>query len=239
MLNVSRTIVDQYGSDKSDYFATLGADLTDKLLKTRVVKNYVRGNVISYCDEPLLHILLIQSGVVKVLACLLDGREFVVDTLKPGSLFGEVDVFRPTCPSFEVHAISACEIWALDGKVIKEAIVSDPELSARLLCYVASRNKALEDRLVGLTSVSIPSRLANTLLRLWSGEEQSGGHARTINISQHELASMLPASREKVNRCLREWERGNIIDLSPGAITITDPQALSNYVGCLGVLHRR
>jgi CRP-like cAMP-binding protein len=182
-----------------------------------------------------------QSGAVKVLTYLLDGREFVVDTLMPGSIFGEIDVLRRTKPLFQVHALTSCEIWSLDGKLIRDAVETDPGLCVNLLYYVVRRVTELEDRLINLAKLSVSSRLANTLLRLSAGETQYGaGEAqcgaeymtRTINLSQHELASMLPASREKVNRCLREWERSRIVDLAPGSITITNPRALHAYAVC-------
>lgn len=222
----------QYSRNNIEYFSILGKDLTEKLLKTKVVKNYDKGEVISQGDKSLNYILLLHSGLVKILTYLMDGREFVIDTPTPGSVVGEIDVLRRTRPTFEVHALTACEIWSLDAKIVRDAIASDPEVSINLLYYVVQRIQALENRLVCLTSVSIPSRLANALLRLSTTEGQPGQVINKINISQHELASMLPASREKVNRCLREWERSRIVDLSPGRITINNPRALHEYAIC-------
>lgn len=223
------------------FFSIIGSDLTERLLKTRTVRGYEKGALISQRDEPSNHLLFMQSGAVKVLTYLLDGREFVVDTLMPGSIFGEIDVLRRTKPLFQVHALTSCEIWSLDGKLIRDAVETDPGLCVNLLYYVVRRVTELEDRLINLAKLSVSSRLANTLLRLSAGETQYGaGEAqcgaeymtRTINLSQHELASMLPASREKVNRCLREWERSRIVDLAPGSITITNPRALHAYAVC-------
>ncbi len=232
MFKSGRHISGQYSINSVEYFSILGKDLTEKLLKTKVVKNYDKGEVISPGDKTSNYILLIHAGLIKILTYLMDGREFVIDTPTPGSVVGEIDVLRSTRPSFEVHALTACEVWSLDAKIVRDAIASDPEVSVNLLFYVVQRIKELEDRLVCLTSVSIPSRLANALLRLSSIEGQAGRAISKINISQHELASMLPASREKVNRCLREWERSRIVDLSPGTITITNPRALHEYAIC-------
>jgi CRP/FNR family transcriptional regulator, cyclic AMP receptor protein len=232
MLNYVRTIDRRYSRNKNEYFSILGKDLTESLLKTKVVKNYIKGDIIAQSDKPSNYILLIHNGLVKILTYLMDGREFVVDTPAPGSMFGEIDVLRQTRPSFEVRALTACEIWALDAKIVRDAIASDPEIGTNLLYYVVRRVKELEDRLVCLTSVSIPSRLANALLRLSCVEGQCGPAFNKISISQHELASMLPASREKVNRCLREWARSRIVDLAPGTITITNPRALHEYATC-------
>jgi CRP-like cAMP-binding protein len=218
----------------SGFFSIVGSELTEKLLKTRIVKSYEKGASISQRDEPSNYVLFMQGGAAKVLTYLFDGREFVVDTLKPGSIFGEIDVLRRTKPVFQVHALNSCEVWLLDGKLIRDAVETDPSISANLLYYVIKRVTELEDRLINLTTLSVSSRLANTLLRLSTGEAHYGDDSmrQTINLSQHELASMLPASREKVNRCLREWERSQIVNLAPGSITITNPRALHAYAIC-------
>jgi len=169
---------------------------------------------------------------VKIVTYLVDGREFVMATSSPGGIFGELEILGRSKPVFEVYALTNCEIWALDGKIVKDALGQDPELSRDLLYYVLRRIAELESRVVGLTAISVASRLANTLLRLSSSDLTIGRAMTTINISQHQLASMLPASREKVNRCLREWERSRIVNLSPGLITITNPRALHSYTVC-------
>lgn len=232
MFSSSRSDDRRYNRSKVEYFSILGEELSERLLKTRASKTYTKGEIISKSESPANHILLIHTGLVKVLTFLMDGREFVVDTPAPGSVLGEIDVLMPSRPSFEVHALTNCEIWSLDAKIVREAIASNPAVSTNLLYYTVRRVKELEERLLCLTSVSIPSRLANALLRLSSAEDHCGRAANRINISQHELASMLPASREKVNRCLREWERSRIVDLSPGLITITNPRALHEYAVC-------
>ncbi len=218
--------------EASEYFSILGKDLTEKLLKAKIVRTYVKGDVISQGDEPSNYVLLIHSGLVKILKYLVDGREFVIDTPTCGSVFGQIDILTRTKPTFEVHALAVCEIWALDGKIVRDAIASNSELSTNLLYYAVRRITDLEDRLVSLATMSISSRLAVTLLRLSSADNQGEGANTRINISQYELASMLPASREKVNRCLREWERSSIVDLAPGMITITNPRALHDYALC-------
>jgi CRP/FNR family transcriptional regulator, cyclic AMP receptor protein len=229
MLNMKRVDNKRYDFEKTDYFSVIGKDLTDKLLKSKSVRCYAKGEVVSQSFEPLNNIFLIHSGLVKILTFLMDGREFVIDTPMAGNVFGEIDVITRSRAAFEVHALTACEVWALDAKIVRDSIATDHEVCANLLYYTVTRVKELEDRLIRLTAVGIPCRLANALLRLSAVENQCGRADNVINISQHELASMLPASREKVNRCLREWERGQIVNLAPGTITITNPRALHEY----------
>jgi CRP-like cAMP-binding protein len=209
------------------YLHLLGDDLCDRLIKSKTVKFFKKKDIILQRAVVGNQFLLVRSGQVKVAACLVDGREFVVDTLAAGGVFGELDMLRRTPSPFEAHALSACEIWLLDGTIVRDAATQDAVLSNNLLRHVSRQAQQLETRLLTLASASISFRLANALLRL--GQLDSPFPQAQINISQHELASMLPASREKVNRCLRYWERSRIVHLAPGSITITNPRALHDY----------
>lgn len=210
-----------------NYLRLLGDDLRHRLMRSRSVKFFKKKDVILPRAAAANQFLLVRSGHVKVVACLVDGREFVVDTLGCAGVFGELDMLRRTPSLFEAHALSACEIWLLDGTIVRDAALKDAVLSNNLLQHASLQAQKLETRLLTLASASISFRLANALLRLGQLDSTSA-HAQ-INISQHELASMLPASREKVNRCLRYWERSRIVHLAPGSITITNPRALHDY----------
>jgi CRP/FNR family transcriptional regulator, cyclic AMP receptor protein len=229
-LNISQ--MDSPAMESHEYFAILGSELTDKILKNKMLRNYKKGDVLLKCDEPSKNFIYIYDGVTKILTYLPDGREFVVDTPKQGSVLGEIDILHRTKSTFEVRALSFCTVCILDGKIVRDALATDPDLSSRLLPYVARRVTELERRLLCLAQMSISSRLASTLLRLSSTSQSDKEYLAAVNISQHELASMLPASREKVNKCLREWKRSRIVDLEPGIITITNPQALHAYAIC-------
>jgi CRP/FNR family cyclic AMP-dependent transcriptional regulator len=229
MPNENRNLQAEYSIDEIDYFATIGQEYTGRLLNSRIVKYYSKGDSIYRRDDVSNYIYLVHDGLVKIVTYLVDGREFVMATSASGGIFGELEILGRSKPLFEAYALTNCEIWALDGRIIKEALGQDSQLGRELLYYVLRRITELESRVVGLTAISVASRLANTLLRLSSSDVQIGRKMATINISQHQLASMLPASREKVNRCLREWERSRIVNLSPGLITITNRGALHSY----------
>jgi len=68
----------------------------------------------------------------------------------------------------------------------------------------------------------LPIRLAKTLLN-YQPEARVG---MKISLSQSELAEMAGGTREKVNRCLRDWQRQGIIELKNRWTIIRKPEAL-------------
>jgi CRP-like cAMP-binding protein len=49
-----------------------------------------------------------------------------------------------------------------------------------------------------------------------------------IGFSQRELANMVGGTRESVNRCLRNWQRGGIVQISEGSIVVMNQHALED-----------
>ena len=73
---------------------------------------------------------------------------------------------------------------------------------------------------------NLPVRLAKTLLT-YEPEVRPG---MKLSLSQSELAEMAGGTREKVNRCLREWQRQGIIDLKTRWTIIRKPDALRGLI---------
>jgi CRP/FNR family transcriptional regulator, cyclic AMP receptor protein len=72
-------------------------------------------------------------------------------------------------------------------------------------------------------------RLAKVLLR--AAADGIGGHkaqrGSKVGTSQRELATMVGAARESVNRCMREWQRSGFVRLHEGWIILADREALA------------
>ena len=76
--------------------------------------------------------------------------------------------------------------------------------------------------------LELPVRLAKALLRLAGAGDDAvaTGVTRPVNLSQRELSNIVGATRESVNKCMREWHRSGAIRIDGTAITITDPAVL-------------
>ena len=72
--------------------------------------------------------------------------------------------------------------------------------------------------------MQLPTRLAKMMLRITG--DSSPKPVEKIRFSQRELASMVGGTRESVNKCLRKWQVGGIVQVSENWIAITDRSAL-------------
>ena len=78
-----------------------------------------------------------------------------------------------------------------------------------------------------LAFFELPTRLAKLLLSY--ATEKTGKETR-ISSSQTELAEMVGATRENVNRCLRDWQRRGLVKLQDGWTVIVDPDKLRSLL---------
>jgi CRP/FNR family cyclic AMP-dependent transcriptional regulator len=89
---------------------------------------------------------------------------------------------------------------------------------------MCERLRRTDQRFAEVALLELPSRLAKMLLRV--SQNSAASQKPSIRFSQRELASMVGGTRESVNRCLRKWQTGDIIEISEGAIVIMNRAAL-------------
>ncbi len=193
-------------------------------------RSFRRGEVIARAGFLSDMFARVERGFVSARTTLADGREFIVEIVPKGGFIGEVEVLHREASNLEYQASSDCELHFFEGRLLREACASDPNFQAKVFSRALTRVAELELRIVSNAASSLQSRLASALLRLcavYGSEAPSGPDELTI--SQHDLAATLPASREKVNQCLRRLRENRIIDGAQGKIYILNRSALEAY----------
>ncbi|MGZ2485079.1 CRP/FNR family cyclic AMP-dependent transcriptional regulator [Rhizobium pisi] len=194
------------------------------------VRKFRRGEVIAGAGVLIDMFARVQRGMVSASTPLPDGREFIVEIIPKGGLIGELEVLRRQSLSLEYRASSDCELHFFDGRLLRELCANNPQFQVNILSKALARVSELELRLISNAGANLKQRLARTLLRLsalYRMDAQNSGDE--LVISQHDLAATLPASREKVNQCLRRLREGKVVDGAQGKIRILNRKALEAY----------
>jgi CRP/FNR family transcriptional regulator, cyclic AMP receptor protein len=92
----------------------------------------------------------------------------------------------------------------------------------QLLC---ARIRRSDERMAEIAFFDLPARLARAILR----SAPQGRGPPKLSLSQRELAEMSGATRENVNRCLREWQRCGILEMKNRWTIILRPDALHAF----------
>lgn len=172
--------------------------------------------------------LAVLSGQVKISMTSSEGKEIVLAILHPGEVFGEIAMLDGKPRSADAKALTDCSLAVLDRRDVLAALEGNAAAWLGLVEVLCSRLRRTDDHLVELALLSLPARLAKALLRVIDGQggEMPKGNGRGSRLSQHELANLVGATRENVNKCLQEWRRVGIIRMEKRVISIADRDAL-------------
>lgn len=163
---------------------------------------------------------LVVEGTVRVYVSSLRGREQVLRHFHPGDTFGEVPLFDGGSYPASADTMTDVILAVLPRAQFLQLMKENPEFTVGIVKVMAGRlrhfNKVVED----LSLRRVISRVANLLI-----EEQAS------ELTQAQMAAMIGASREMVNRSLHTLEDDGIIEISDdGRITICSPERLTAVI---------
>ena len=174
-----------------------------------------------------LYILL--SGKVKLGHASADGRENLLAVLGPGEIVGELTLFDPGPRSTTATAVAPTELLTLDHNQLMTFVESHPQLAKDMLRALAQRLRRTNTALADLVFSDVPGRVAKALLDLADrfGRTADDGVHVHHDLTQEELAQLVGASRETVNKALADFASRGWLRLEPRSVVIMDIERLS------------
>jgi CRP/FNR family transcriptional regulator, cyclic AMP receptor protein len=214
---------------KSALFGALD-DGVRKELATRVHrKAFAVGEPIFHVGDPGQSMMVILNGTVRVSLPGPKGKTVILADLAAGDLLGEVALLDGKERSADATALTKCELLVLDRRDVVSFLEKRADLCLKLLDLLCARLRKSDQRMSGIAFFELSSRLAKVLLDQ-SAKPARPGVKPKLSLSQTELASMINATRENVNRCLRNWQRQGIVDVSERWITVLQRDMLKTIV---------
>jgi CRP-like cAMP-binding protein len=179
--------------------------------------------------EPGEDLYIVLSGKVKLARRSVDGREALVAVMGPGDQFGELSLLDPGPRTATVIAVTETHLARLPKHALENWIRQHPEIGLKLLHVLARRLRRTNDTLTDLIFVDVPGRLANQLLQLARRfSTVTAGELRVNHdLTQEELAQLVGASRETVNKALADFANRGWIRLDNRSVIILDRERLA------------
>lgn len=172
---------------------------------------------------------IIAKGKVKVGCKTADGRENLLALMGPGDMFGELALFDPGPRTSTVTTLTEVRAVTMDGEALRTWMANRPEIAERLLRVLARRLRRTNDNLSDLIFTDVPGRVAKQLLYLSQRFGSRDGEALRVDheLSQAELAQLVGASRETVNKTLSDFAQRGWIRLQGKTVLIDDAASLA------------
>jgi CRP/FNR family cyclic AMP-dependent transcriptional regulator len=171
---------------------------------------------------------IIITGKIKLTKAAPDGRENLLSVHGPGEMFGELSLFDPVPRTASATAVTDTELAGLAHEDVRNWLSTRPEVSMHLLQALAQRLRRINEVKADLVFTDVPGRVAKALLDLAErfGVQNSDGIQVNHDLTQEELAQLVGASRETVNKALADFAARGWIQLAAKSVLVVDADRL-------------
>jgi len=202
------------------FFTQLADTELDTVRSLATEKNYPKNAVVLTEGEMGDSLYMIQSGKVKVFIGDENGREIILKILGPGAFFGEMSMIDKQPRSASVRTIEASSFLVLTHAAFERSLEQAPRIANLVMTCLAQRVREADRKIGTLALMDVYGRVASTLLEL--AVYNDGKLMVGEKLSQQDLANMVGASREMVNRILKDLSDRGFISIESKEITIVN-----------------
>jgi CRP-like cAMP-binding protein len=195
--------------DKTDLFGALPPELLAQLRDRTTLERLRRGDVIFDKGDAATSLYIVFSGRVAIAAKSSDGRESVISVLGPGALFGEMSLFDGGRRSAQARALTTANLISIAFDDVKQVLSHRPDVLWAVVRILARRLRETDEALADAMFLDVTGRTAKRLLALADGDDFF-----RMPLTQEELAGMVGASRERVNKAIALFVRLGWLEVS-------------------------
>lgn len=206
-------------------FKDLSADERDALLKHVRQRTYHDGAILFARGDTSTFLVAPQTGRIRITLISEEGREILLNLVTPGQICGEYAFLDGGTRSANAIADGECTVATLDRADILPVFRDHPELAFKLLGQMTRLLRHSTDLIETLVLLPLPARLARVLLRMAEqyGVKQQNDIAIISALTQGDYAQLIAATRESVNKQLRQWQmQGTLTLQKDGTIIVHD-----------------
>ena len=187
---------------ESEFFADAPGELLTAVASAGKVKDLVRGDVLFEVGDEPQSLFVVLSGRIAIAIGNkpFDHRESVIALMDAGDLFGEMGMLDKNARSAGARALEASKVLEIPYSVVLDQLNSSTGLMWNVIRMLSRRLRSMDQALADSVFLDVTGRTAKRLLELSAGKDQF-----TLPVTQEELAGMVGASRERVNKAIASF----------------------------------
>ncbi len=204
-----------------EFFEDLDEDVLQALLDRSESMELVRGDVIFEEGAAADTLYVVEQGRIAISNKSFDGRESMVALMEEGDLFGEMALFDGLGRSAEARALEASQVLAMPFEPLLALWNAQPNLLWKVVGLLTRRLRAMDSALADAFFLDVTARTAKHLLEIAGDRDEF-----EIPITQEELAGLVGASRERVNKSISSFVRLEWLEQNDGVYRIKNRKEL-------------
>jgi CRP-like cAMP-binding protein len=209
-------------------FSALDPEAAAALRAATSVIRIPKGGVMFREGDPGDRLYVIEEGKIKLGTASADGRDALLAVIGPGEMIGELSLFDPGPRAATATALTDVVAREVGHDALRPWLSGRPEVAEALLTALAQRLRRTNEAMSDLVFSDVPGRVAKALIDLGErfGAPGEGGISVTHDMTQEELAQLVGASRETVNKALADFASRKWIRLESRAVVLLDLERL-------------
>lgn len=219
------------GYSKFDLLQWMDPDAATAFKSAVRVRKYSAGQIIYMEGDAGAEMYRLLSGSVSFVVNRRDGKEMVFTIFEPGGCFGDSSLVDGDVRPHTVEALTDLEVEVLgraDFNRLREgyrsfddALLRSATRQLRMLCDY------FEDASLNPLTARVAGRIVTAAESF--GSRHSDGLRLKVPFSQSELAAMVGASRQSVNKVLQSFQAEKLIRIQYGTLIILDLESIRSY----------
>lgn len=185
-----------------ELFRDLSPEAFERVAEEAEARSLRRGDVLFAEGDPASELFVVEAGRIAIANRSVDGRESVFALMEAGDVFGEMPLFDGAGRSAEARALETSQVHAIAYQPLREIFERSPHLLWGVVELFTRRLRTMDVALADSVFLDVNGRTAKRLLELADGADEF-----TLPITQEELAGLVGASRERVNKAISSFIR--------------------------------
>ena len=207
---------------QSMLFGKLNEKELEPIVEKSAKKQLLRGDVLFRENDKPFSLFLVETGRIAIVNKSFIGKESVIALMENGDLFGEMGLFDERGRSAEARALEESCVIEVPYEPINKLYEENPSQLWEVVTMLVNRLRNMDEVLADSVFLDVTGRTAKRLLEISDNEDEF-----SLPVTQEELAGMVGASRERVNKAIASFIKLGWIEQFDRTYRILDREQLT------------
>ncbi|MCQ6560013.1 Crp/Fnr family transcriptional regulator [Paenibacillus mendelii] len=205
-----------------------------KLESIMYTRSLEKGSFLFRESDPADKLFFIKQGRVRTTKTSDSGRILTMYLHQQGDLIGQMDPFHDSVHNFSAEVTENSKIGIIQRKDLEVLLWQNSDLALEFMKWMGLMHRMTQTKFRDLMMFGKTGALCSMLIRLSNsyGTTKDGRIHIELKMNNTEMADMIGATRESVNRMLGDLKKEHVLEIHDGCVIINDINYLRDVCHC-------